>query len=68
MFYRQTVRIALPGAFVAYNLCGIPEVVGETNFFDYTWSVDLATGSSCPPFPASSLPPATCYITPCVNE
>lgn len=65
VFYRQTTRMALPGAILAYNRCGIAEVVGEANFYDYTWSVDLGTSSSCPPLPKSNLPPAECFIAPC---
>ena len=67
VFYRQTTRLAVPGAIVSYNLCGIPEVVAETNFYDYTWSVDLAQGVDCPDFPESSLPPAECLLAPCEN-
>jgi hypothetical protein len=67
VFYRQPVRIALPGALIAYNLCSDPSVVAQTNFFDYTWSVDLAIGNSCTPFPKSSLPDPQCHITPCEN-
>jgi hypothetical protein len=65
VFYRQTTRMAIPGAIVAYNLCGEPEVVAETNFYDYNWSVDLAQGAECPPLPKSSLPEAQCLIAPC---
>jgi hypothetical protein len=65
VFYRQATRVALPGAVVAYNLCGLPSVVAETNFYDYTWSVDLAQGADCPPFPESDLPPAECFVAPC---
>jgi hypothetical protein len=68
VFFRQTVRVALPGALVAYNLCGEPTVVGKTSFFDYNWSVDLATGTSCTPYPRPSLPEAQCFVTPCSNE
>jgi len=65
VFYRQTTRMALPGAVIAYNQCGIAEVVGEANFYDYTWSVDLGTGNDCPPLPKSNLPEAECFIAPC---
>jgi hypothetical protein len=65
VFYRQATRLALPGAVVAYNLCGVPNVVAETNFYDYTWSVDLAQGADCPPFPESDLPPSECFVAPC---
>ena len=65
VFYRQTTRLAVPGAIVNYNLCGVPEVVAEAFFYDYTWSVDLATGDACPPFPESRLPPAQCNMSPC---
>ena len=65
VFYRQTTRLALPGSIVAYNLCGVAQVVAQTNFYDYTWSVELASGGQCPPFPASSLPAPQCFIAPC---
>lgn len=65
VFYRQTTRLALPGAIVHYNMCGIPTVVAQTNFYDYVWSVDLATDQACPPFPESNLPEPQCYIAPC---
>jgi hypothetical protein len=68
VFFRQTVRVAIPGSLVAYNLCGEPTVVGKTNFFDYNWSVDLATGPSCTPYPTPSLPEAQCFVTPCSNQ
>lgn len=65
VFYRQTTRMVLPGAIVAYNLCGAPTVVAEAPFYDYAWSVDLAQGDSCPPFPESDLPEAECFQSPC---
>lgn len=65
VFYRQTTRMAIPGAIISYNMCGEPEVVAETNFYDYNWSVDLAQGAECPPLPKSSLPEAQCLIAPC---
>jgi hypothetical protein len=65
VFYRQSTRLAIPGVIVAYNLCGQPEVVAETFFHDYTWSVDLAQGNACPPLPKSSLPEAQCFVSPC---
>jgi hypothetical protein len=68
VFYRQTTRLAIPGAVVSYNLCGEPEIVAETNFYDYAWSVDLAQGAECPPFPESSLPEAQCLIAPCEQQ
>ncbi|MBT8491843.1 MAG: hypothetical protein KJO07_02175, partial [Deltaproteobacteria bacterium] len=67
VFYRQATRINLPGLVVAYSACGIPEVVGEATFTDYTWSVDLATGTTCPDFPESELPEAQCFQPPCGN-
>ncbi len=65
VFYRQTTRMALPGAVLAYNRCGIAEVVAETNFYDYTWSVDLAVDADCQELPESNLPKAECFIAPC---
>ena len=67
VFYRQATRLLLPGEIVAYNLCGVPTVVGESDFNDYTWSVDLAEGDTCPPFPESNLPSAQCFEAPCGN-
>jgi hypothetical protein len=68
VFYRQTTRLALPGWVVAYNLCGVPRTVAETDFFDYTWAVELATGPSCPPFPRSRLPTPQCFLQPCSGQ
>lgn len=65
VLYRQTTRMALPGNLIAYNRCGIHEVVGDANLYDYVWSVALATGSSCLPLPKSNLPEAECLIAPC---
>ena len=59
--------MALPGAVLAYNRCGIAEVIAETNLYDYTWSVDLATDNDCPPLPKSNLPDAECFIAPCTG-
>lgn len=65
VFYRQTTRMSVPGAVVAYNRCGVPEVVAEGDFFDFTWSVDLASANQCPPLPKSNLPEPECFIAPC---
>ena len=65
MFYRQTTRLSLPGAIVAYDLCGAPTVVAETQLQDYIWSVDLAQGEECPPFPETDLPEGECFQQPC---
>lgn len=68
VFYRQTLRLVRRAALVAYNQCGYAQVVGEVDFTDWTWSPDLAVGESCPPLPASNLPPAQCNISPCAGE
>jgi hypothetical protein len=65
VWYRQTSRLARPGAIVAYNLCGAALVSGEATFVDYTWATSLAEGSECPPFPQPDLPAAECFIAPC---
>lgn len=65
VFYRQVTRIAIPGSVVAYNLCGQPEVVAQSHFFDYLWSLELAQGASCSPLPESKLPGAECIMAPC---
>ena len=65
VFYRQTLKLVRRGAVVAYNQCGYPQVVGEVDFTDWTWSPDLALGPDCPPLPASNLPSAECLIPPC---
>jgi hypothetical protein len=67
LFYRQTSRLALPGAIVAYDLCGAPNVVAETQLQDYIWSVDLAQGAECPPFPETDLPEPECFQQPCTT-
>lgn len=68
VFYRQTLRLARRAALVAYNQCGVAEIVGELDFTDWTWSPDLALGPGCPPLPESNLPAARCYLSPCGNE
>lgn len=65
VFYRQTTRTATPGSVVAYNLCGIPQTVATTYFFDYEWSLDLAQGNTCSPLPKTKLPDPQCIIAPC---
>jgi len=65
VFYRQTTKIAIPGSVVAYNLCGTPQVVADSDFFDYQWSLELAQGDTCSPLPASHLPAAQCLMSPC---
>jgi hypothetical protein len=67
VWYRQTMRLTRRGVIVAYNQCGIAEVVGEVDFTDWQWSVDLALGEQCVPLPKSRLPEAACYIEPCDN-
>jgi hypothetical protein len=51
---------------VAYNLCGVPTVVADASLDDFIWSVDLAQGDECPPFPEPDLSAAACYIQPCL--
>jgi hypothetical protein len=65
VFYRQTTRLGVRGMIVAYNLCGMPSVVADATFNDFIWSVDLAQGDECPPFPESDLPEAHCFQAPC---
>ncbi len=65
VFYRQVTRTAIPGKVVAYNMCGVAQVVAEAHFFDYLWSLELAQGDSCSPLPKSSLPEAQCLMAPC---
>jgi hypothetical protein len=65
VFYRQTMRLLRRAALVTYNQCGQAEVIGDVDFVDWTWAADLAIAESCPPLPASSLPPAECLIPPC---
>jgi hypothetical protein len=68
VFYRQTTRMAVQGMIVAYNLCGVPTVVADASLDDFIWSVDLAQGDECPPFPESDLPEAQCFQSPCHNQ
>lgn len=68
VFYRQAIRLMRRAAVVTYNQCGAATVVGDVDFNDWAWSPDLALGSSCPPLPASNLPPAQCVIPPCGAE
>jgi hypothetical protein len=65
VFYRQTTRTAIPGKVIAYNECGVPQVVAEAHFFDYLWSLELAQGDTCSPLPQSHLPEAQCIMAPC---
>ena len=65
VFYRQTTRIAIPASVVAYNLCGVPQVVAQADFFDYQWSLELAQGPTCSPLPPSHLPDSQCIMAPC---
>jgi len=53
---------------VAYNLCGVPTVVADATLDDFIWSVDLAQGEECPPFPESDLPEAQCFQSPCRSQ
>jgi hypothetical protein len=68
VFYRQTARLVRRAAMVTYNQCGAPEVVGQVELEDWTWSPDLAVGRDCPPYPQSNLAPAECFLSPCVGE
>jgi len=68
VFYRQTTRLGVDGMIIAYNLCGEPAVVADATFNDFIWSVDLAQGDECPPFPESDLPEAQCFQSPCVTQ
>jgi hypothetical protein len=65
VWYLQTSRLRRPGAVVSYNLCGIPEVVGQAELVDYQWTVAMGQGSECPPLPQPDLPPAECLLPPC---
>lgn len=49
MFFRQATRQAIRGSVIAYNRCGVPEVVADSNLFTYEWGLAFATGSACPP-------------------
>jgi hypothetical protein len=66
VWYRQASRLVRPGAIVEYGLCGRAQVIAEASFIDYTWDTSLAEGAECPPFPQPDLPPAECYIAPCL--
>lgn len=68
VFYRQAMRLLRRAAVVTYNQCGAGSVVAELDFYDWTWSPDLAMAPECPPLPASNLPPASCYVPPCGGE
>lgn len=68
VFYRQAMRLLRRAAVVTYNQCGAGSVVAELDFYDWTWSPDLALASECPPLPQSNLPKASCYVPPCGGE
>jgi hypothetical protein len=65
VFYRQTTRLIRRASLVTYNLCGVANIVGDIDLQDWTWSSDLGTAGTCPPLPASHLPPAACLVQPC---
>ena len=68
VFYRQTTRLVRRADVYAYNLCGVLEKQGEMMFNEWAWAPELAIGESCgETLPASRLPVAECYITPCWN-
>jgi hypothetical protein len=65
VWFRQTTRNIRRAEIIAMDLCGNETVVGEMIMNDYTWAVDLAMGTECPPYPESMLPVAQCVIPPC---
>ncbi len=65
-FYRQTQRWVRRAEVRAYDLCGLANHMGELQFNEWTWSVDLAIGESCNGAALeTSLPAARCIIPPC---
>lgn len=68
VFYRQATRLVRKAAVVAYNQCGSATVVANVDFSDWTWAPDLAVATTCPPLPASNLPPAQCTLSPCAGQ
>ncbi|MFT3926519.1 MAG: hypothetical protein QM778_28500 [Myxococcales bacterium] len=66
VWYRQESRYLQRAVIVRYSLCGEEQVIGESRYPDYRWSVELAAGTSCTPLPMpTDLKPAQCYMPPC---
>jgi hypothetical protein len=59
MMFRQKVKMYRIGQMVANTECGEAVPVGEVVLTDWTWSAEVATGSSCPP--PSGLPHAQAF-------
>ncbi|MEZ4254215.1 MAG: hypothetical protein R3A78_00650 [Polyangiales bacterium] len=68
VLYTQKVRYTRRGVVVTYNQCGEPSEVGELDFTDWSWAIDMGQGTSCPPLPESNLPPASCPANDCDGE
>ncbi|MCA9541223.1 MAG: hypothetical protein KC620_20120, partial [Myxococcales bacterium] len=66
IFYRQTSRWVRRAEVRTYDLCGLANHAGELQFNEWTWAAELAIGDDCSSEPpASELPEAQCYISPC---
>ena len=65
-FYRQTTRWVRRAEVRAFDQCGLATHMGELQFNEWTWAVDLAIGEACVATPVpSQLPKARCIISPC---
>lgn len=56
-FYRQTLQLERRGKLVGHDPCGHTQSLGEAIVTDWVWSPDMGKGKTCPPLPASNLPP-----------
>jgi hypothetical protein len=66
ILYRQTTRWVKRVEVISYDLCGVGSHMGEIQFNEWNWAVDLAVGSDCTSTPPpSAFPKAKCFIDPC---
>jgi hypothetical protein len=66
VFYRQTSRWVRRAEVRAFDRCGLASHLGELQFNEWNWAIDLAVGPVCDAQPpASNLPPARCHVPPC---
>lgn len=60
-FYRQTMQLEHQASLVSHGPCGHTQAMGDVVVTDWIWSPDLGKGKTCPPLPASNLPPGQVF-------
>jgi hypothetical protein len=60
-FYRQTLQLEHKASLVSHGPCGHTQAMGDVVVTDWIWSPDLGKGKTCPPLPASNLPPGQIF-------